>query len=67
MGTGLGSMDSQHQEGVSAADTNIDISIKSVGNAPSGAETDNSVAKSKNRLDLRGGSDEDREITINLR
>ena len=67
MGTGLGSMDSQHQEGVSAADTNIDISIKSVGNAPSGAEADNSVAKSKNRLDLRGGSDEDREITINLR
>ena len=67
MGTGLGSMDSQHQEGVSAADTNIDISIKSVGNAPSGAEIDNSVAKSKNRLDLRGGSDEDREITINLR
>ena len=67
MGTGLGSMDSQHQEGVSAADTNIDISIKSVGNAPSGAETDNSVSKSKNRLDLRGGSDEDREITINLR
>lgn len=67
MGTGLGSMDSQYQEGVSAADTNIDISIKSVGNAPSGAETDNSVAKSKNRLDLRGGSDEDREITINLR
>ncbi len=67
MGTGLGSMDSQHQEGVSATDTNIDISIKSVGNAPSGAETDNSVAKSKNRLDLRGGSDEDREITINLR
>jgi len=67
MGTGLGSMDSQHQGGVSAADTNIDISMKSVGNAPSGAETDNSVAKSKNRLDLRGGSDEDREITINLR
>ncbi len=67
MGTGLGSMDSQHQEGVSAADTNIDISMKSVGNAPSGAETDNPVAKSKNRLDLRGGSDEDREITINLR
>ena len=67
MGTGLGSMDNQHQEGVSAADTNIDISMKSVGNAPSGAETDNPVAKSKNRLDLRGGSDEDREITINLR
>ncbi len=67
MGTGLGSMDSQHQEGVSAADTNIDISMKSVGNAPSGAETDNPVTKSKNRLDLRGGSDEDREITINLR
>ena len=67
MGTGLGSIDSQHQEGVSAADTNIDISMKSVGNAPSGAETDNPVAKSKNRLDLRGGSDEDREITINLR
>ena len=67
MGTGLGSMDNQHQEGVSAADTNIDISMKSVGNAPSGAETDNPVAKSKNRLNLRGGSDEDREITINLR
>jgi hypothetical protein cdiviTM7_01505 len=67
MGMGLGSMDNQHQEGVSAADTNIDISMKSVGNAPSGAETDNPVAKSKNRLDLRGGSDEDREITINLR
>ena len=67
MGTGLGSMDNHHQEGVSAADTNIDISMKSVGNAPSGAETDNPVAKSKNRLDLRGGSDEDREITINLR
>jgi hypothetical protein cdiviTM7_01505 len=67
MGTGLGSMDNQHKEGVSAADTNIDISMKSVGNAPSGAETDNPVAKSKNRLDLRGGSDEDREITINLR
>ncbi len=67
MGTGLGSMGSQHQEGVSAADTNIDISMKSAGNAPSGAETDNPVAKAKNRLDLRGGSDEDREITINLR
>ena len=67
MGTGLGSMDSQHQEGVSAADTNIDISMKSVGNAPSGAETDNPVTKAKNRLDLRGGNDEDREITINLR
>lgn len=67
MGTGLDSMDSQHQEGVSAADTNIDISMKSAGNAPSGAETDNPVAKAKNRLDLRGGSDEDREITINLR
>ena len=67
MGTGLDSMDNQHQEGVSAADTNIDISMKSAGNAPSGAETDNPVAKAKNRLDLRGGSDEDREITINLR
>ena len=67
MGTGLGSMDNQHQEGVSAADTNIDISMKSVGNAPSGAETDNPVAKSKNRLNLRGGNDEGREITINLR
>ncbi len=67
MGTGLDSMDSQHQEGVSAADTNIDISMKSAGNAPSGAETNNPVAKAKNRLDLRGGGDEDREITINLR
>lgn len=66
MGTGLGSMDSQHQEGVSAASSNMDSSMKSTESIPiDGAGVNRPVAK--NRLDLRGGNDEDREITIRLR
>lgn len=65
-GTGLGPVDSQHQEGVSAANSNMDSSMKSTESIPiGGAGVNRPVAK--NRLDLRSGSDEDREVTISLR